>query len=61
MRWWDVEAYGKIGLARSFSHKGRIFPSEWIFVKLDNLKATEHKSKNYQFLEDYAVWWVNYQ
>lgn len=29
-------------------------------LELDWLKATDKKSKNYQLLDDYAVWYVNY-
>jgi hypothetical protein len=30
-------------------------------LPLDTLEAVGRKSKNYQLLDDYACWWVNYQ
>ena len=30
-------------------------------LPLDDLEASKRRSKNYQILEDYAAWWVNYQ
>ena len=30
-------------------------------LPLDNLEASKRRSKNFQLLEDYASWWVNYQ
>ena len=30
-------------------------------LPLADLKATDKKSKNYQFFDDYAVWFVNYR
>lgn len=30
-------------------------------LPLDDLEASKRRSKNYQLLEDYASWWVNYR
>ena len=38
----------------------RVTDKRQFSIPLDNLEATKRKSKNFQLLEDYAVWWVNY-
>lgn len=37
----------------------RISDSKKFLLGLSELKATDKKSKNHQFLDDYAVWFVN--
>ncbi len=39
----------------------RVSDKKQFSLPLDNLEASKRKSKNYQLLEDYASWWVNYQ
>ena len=37
----------------------RISDKKKFILPLDNLEATEKKSKNYQLLDDYSVWFIN--
>lgn len=39
----------------------RVSDKKQFSLPLDNLEAAKRKSTNYQLLDDYAVWWVNYQ
>ena len=39
----------------------RISDNKKFLLGLSELKATDKKSKNYQLLDDYAVWFVNYR
>lgn len=39
----------------------RVTDKKQFLLPLDNLEATQRKSRNYQLLDDYAVWWVNYR
>jgi len=38
----------------------RLSDNKQFILELDYLKATEQKSKNFQLLDDYSVWFVNY-
>ena len=38
----------------------RLSDQKEFILELDSLKAVEEKSKNYQLLDDYSVWYVNY-
>jgi hypothetical protein len=38
----------------------RLSDQKEFILELDNLKAVDKKSKNYQLLDDYSVWYVNY-
>ncbi len=38
----------------------RLSDQKEFILELDYLKAVDKKSKNYQLLDDYAVWYVNY-
>jgi len=38
----------------------RLSDQKEFILELDYLKAVEEKSKNYQLLNDYSVWYVNY-
>ena len=39
----------------------RVSDQKKFTLPLADLEATERKSKNYQLLDDYSVWWVNYR
>ena len=38
----------------------RLSDQKEFILELDYLKAADKKSKNYQLLDDYSVWYVNY-
>ena len=38
----------------------RLSDQKEFILELDYLKAVDKKSKNYQLLDDYSVWYVNY-
>ncbi len=38
----------------------RLSDQKEFILELDNLKAIDKKSNNYQLFDDYAVWFVNY-
>ena len=38
----------------------RLSDQKKFILELDYLKAVDKKSKNYQLLDDYSVWYVNY-
>ncbi|MEW6375157.1 MAG: calcium-binding protein [Thermodesulfobacteriota bacterium] len=42
-----------------FVHVQRLSDKKKFILPLADLKATDKKSKNYQSLDDYAVWFVN--
>jgi hypothetical protein len=41
------------------AHVRRISDGKEFLLGLSELKATDKKSENYQFLDDYSVWFVN--
>ena len=43
-----------------FARVKRLSDQKEFSVELDYLKATDKKSKNFQLLDDYSVWFVNY-
>lgn len=49
------------GEEQLFVKVARVKDKKQFSLPLDTLEAVGRKSKNYQLLDDYACWWVNYQ
>ena len=54
-----IDEYAEVGYGL-FAKVTRISERKRFLIPLADLKAVDKKSKNYQLLDDYAVWCVNY-